>query len=81
VSEHDAGDRLDSRPFLTLPTRVLTGQQIMSAGSQQRLSWGTSAGCSPSHTGYVSASKPRHAVRRSLFTWYMVKLRIFGPPR
>jgi len=45
---------------LTLPTRMITGQQIISSegqGASSALSWGTSAGCSPSHTGHVSGFK------------------------
>jgi hypothetical protein len=71
--------------FLTLPTRVLTGQQIMSSegqGASSALSWGTSAGCSPSHTGHVSGFKPRAcSSAQSSFgvVVMMVKLRILSP--
>jgi hypothetical protein len=43
--------------FLTLPTRALTGQQIISSegqGASSALSSGTSAGCSPSQAGHAS---------------------------
>src|SRR5262252_2074791 len=42
--------------FLTLPTRALTGQQIICSegyGARSDLSWRGSAGSSPSHTGHT----------------------------
>src|SRR5438128_2236033 len=42
--------------FLTLPTRALTGQQVISPdgyGARSALSCGTSAASSPSHAGQV----------------------------
>jgi len=74
--------------FLTLPTRALTGQQIMSSGGQgasSALSWGTSAGGSPSHTGHVSGFKTTgirlcSSAHNSFgVVVVMVKLRILSP--
>src|SRR5215472_8038469 len=42
--------------FLTLPTRALTGQQVIASdghGARRGLSWRVSASCSPSQTGQV----------------------------
>jgi hypothetical protein len=74
--------------FLTLPTRMLTGQQITSSegqGASSALSWGPSAGCSPGRTGHVSGFKTT-GIRLCSSAHYsfgvvvmMVNLRILSP--
>ena len=51
------GSISDGSLFLTLPTRVLTGQQIISSegyGASTAFKSRTVAGCSPSHAGHTS---------------------------
>jgi hypothetical protein len=46
--------------FLTLPTRALTGQQVMASegkGASRDFSRASSAGCSPSHSGHASGAR------------------------
>jgi hypothetical protein len=66
---------------------MITGQQIISSegqGASSALSWGTSTGCSPTHTGHVSGLQ-NHGRPVMLFSAQFVrnggdaKLRILSP--
>src|SRR5215472_1924961 len=75
--------------FLTLPTRVLTGQQVIASdgyGARRALSCRGSVGSSPSHTGHVSGPRTTgirlcssaHSSFGAVVT--IAKLRTHSPP-